>query len=357
MRLIDPSSGCRGVGPAHQVDLVPELGTIQEVAQPPPPARARRQAHRQHQLAASAVGAAVEHHHQRTVVAPPCSAPHPARTTRTTGTGRRHAAGLGEYRSSRLQDRGLRRAGHLGRQGGVPVGVQMALQAAVQPERLPLTSLGVGAGPARDPLVLPPRTRSGTARPASGGVGEQVAFHPRPHLVGLMHHQRLRGVMPQPARGIQMSVSGPLQPRARQAQLLAPLHHIPLAPVHTRPEHRHPRPRIPLQRPLDAEHRPEQRLQPGRSLLIDRQRQADHRHRTVIPPRRGLVRPTRPAPTATAGGCPRGARVRGGGRLHDPASCHAQPTERRESPKSSSSPRKTTTEPGRVKTASATHLT
>ncbi len=237
------------------------------------------------------------------------------------------------------------------------VSVQMALQAAVQPERLPLARRGVGSRPPRNPRVLPPRTRPGTARPASRGIGEQVALHPRPHLVGLMHHQRLRDVVPQPARSVQMRISGPLQPRTRQAQLLAPLHRIPLAPVHAPPERRHPRPRVPLQRPLDAEHRPEQRLQPGRSLLIDHQRQADHHHRTVIPPRRRLVRPTCPAHTTTTGGRTRGGRVRGGGRLHDPASCHVQPTERRESPKLSPPPGKATTEPGWAKTASAPHQT
>jgi hypothetical protein len=256
------------------------------VHQAGPASRPGREPDRQDEVAPPAVRAAREHHRQRPRVVPPTPRGAGLRLALLVRLPGRDPPGraLGALQPPRLRQHGCARREQRGPgrgrgrlvEPGVAVGGQVPGEGAVQAKRLPCPLGCVRAGAARDAGVLPPGARLRPAVPAPRGVREQMpGDRGLIHLVGLVHHQRLRHVMAQPAGAFHMRVRAAFHALAGQAELTPPPLRVQLAAGGARPVGVHRVAGVALQGALDVPHAGEQPLETLLVVRVHVQREPD----------------------------------------------------------------------------------
>src|SRR5678816_2940723 len=88
----------------------------------------------------------------------------------------------------------------------------MTREAAVQPKRLPLRGLFVGASAARKPREVAPTTNAWQAMAMTAAIAKQMALGPSPYGIGQVHRERLGHEPSQVRRGVEVGVGRVLQP-------------------------------------------------------------------------------------------------------------------------------------------------
>jgi len=166
----------------------------------------------------------------------------------------------------------------------------------VQPKRLPLRGLFVGASAARKPREVAPTTNAWQAMAMTAAIAKQMALGPSPYGIGQVHRERLGHEPSQVRRGVEVGVGRVLQPRSRQPEPIAHSCGIRGTLVVCRPVGLRARTRTTLERALDLVCTGEHRLDPAALKRIARvEREPQHGHAVV-----GVARPRR-GPIRTAG--------------------------------------------------------
>ena len=189
----------------------------------------------------------------------------------------------------------------------MPVHLQVPSQSAEDPEGLPLVLCGMRASAASDAQEVPAAPHSRRPRVPALAVAEQVSFNTGPHLVRLVHGQRLADVSEQPPGAFEVTISTVFQSLSCQPQLLTPLGRVLLEAPWRCPVGVKSLPHVALQRTLDRVHGSEQPLQASAlAITIDHKCEHDDADLLRPLPQRLLARTSKAAAGSWRSGADRG---------------------------------------------------